>query len=94
MKLKEFYKKEIKGKIRRWHVELIILGMIIAPMMWMIVWIQEQSAAVFDSDGIRRALLGIASGVIGLGIWVLGASVIIINILKEMLSELQKISKK
>jgi hypothetical protein len=85
--------KRYKRSIKRWHIELMLLGLLITPIFFLFAWIQAESMSQYGSDLVRRALIGIVSGILGMAIWVLGASVIIINILKELLDEVKKISK-
>lgn len=68
-------------KINRWYVELILLGIILIPIWILILWIQQRDGINSDSELVKRALIGICAGILGLAIWVLGASVIVINIL-------------
>ena len=80
-----------KIKIRRWNVEMILLGFMLVPIMLFTMWmLQINSRPDADVELVRKTLTGISVGVIGLLIWMLGASVIIINILIDILSALEE----
>lgn len=82
-----------KIRITRWHAELAMLGILLIPVMYLIMWI-EQSSGTWDTALFsQKLLIGVVAGVLGLAVWVLGGTVIVVNILKDMLTELREIRK-
>ncbi len=82
-----------KFHLKRWHFELIILGLLLIPIMFFILWLQQTTEIISDSIMARRLLMGIVAGVLGQAIWFLGVSVLAINLLKEILEELKSLRK-
>ncbi len=91
--LKEFRINLRKFHLKRWHFELIILGLLLIPIMFFILWLQQTTEITSDSEMARRLLLGIVAGVLGQAIWILGVSVLAINLLKEILEELKSLRR-
>ncbi len=80
---------DLKNKISRWHVELFLLGILLVPILLFVTWLQSYPSALSDIEFIKKTLIGICAGVISTAIWVLGSSMIIINILRDILISLK-----
>ncbi|MBL6991549.1 MAG: hypothetical protein ISR65_17320 [Bacteriovoracaceae bacterium] len=86
--------KSIRSKVQRKTVELVILGLLLVPIFFFINWIQQTINDPTDHELIKRVFIGIFVGVIGLGIWVLGISIIMVNILMDIKTGVNKICEK
>ena len=86
--------REKNYHITRWHFELILLGIILSVLMAFISWLQLDTTMILDPQTVSKSVFAIASGIILLAIWVLGISVIMVNLLRDILFELKKIKKK
>ena len=77
LKLRKFY-------ISRWGVELLLLGILLVPVWQFISWLYTSTSMNVDAEFIKKAMLGTVAGIMGIAIWILGASVIIINLLRDI----------
>ena len=78
------------NNFNRWHLELMLLALLIMPIIVFIVWITQNTYFMPDPQLTNKAILGICVGVILSSIWFLGTSFIVINLLQEILRELKK----
>lgn len=85
--------KKGKKHVKRWYIELLMLGVLLVPIWFFILWIQDSTSLDPAGEFLRKALVGIVAGVLAIAIWVLGSSVIIINILRDILVELRNDKK-
>ncbi len=76
--------------ISRWGFELLLLGILLVPVWHFISWTFEIPTLTSDAELIRKSQTGIVAGVMGIGIWFLGVSVIIINLLRDIKMLLEK----
>ncbi len=93
MKIKFKDKFSFLYNIKRWNIELVMLGLMLVPLMMLMSWVLTTSGIGADIELIRRTLIATSLGVICLLIWILGTSVIIINLLKDILSEIRSLKK-
>lgn len=92
--IKKFFAPIRNIRIKRWHAELLLVGFLLIPIMFFVVWLQQTSSGVqTDAMAAKKLLMGIAAGVLGQAIWLLGVSVLGINLMKDMLDELREIRK-
>ncbi len=90
--LKSFFAPIKNIKVRRWHAELLLLGFLLIPIMFFILWLQQATSGVqTDAEVGKNLLLGVAAGVLGQAIWFLGVSVLGINLMKDMLDQIKAI---
>ena len=80
----------INLRVNRWKVELIFLGIMLIPIWFFILWLSQTTSINADEELVKKTLVGIVGGVLGIAIWVLGSSVIIINLLRDILQEIRK----
>ncbi|HLE10634.1 MAG: hypothetical protein A2504_12825 [Bdellovibrionales bacterium RIFOXYD12_FULL_39_22] len=80
--------KKYRHSIRRWHVEMFLLSILLFPIIAFVFWIQQDTTMILGPQITAKAVFAMAVGVISLAIWVLGISVIIVNLLREILIEI------
>lgn len=92
--IRKFFSPLRNVRIKRWHAELLLIGFLLIPIMFFVVWLQQTTSGVqTDAMAAKKLLMGIAAGVLGQAIWLLGVSVLGINLMKDMLDELKGIRK-
>ncbi len=87
-KLKEIDIRRYKNPIRRWHIEMMLLAMMLVPIIVFFMWLQQATTILLDPQIVSKAIFAIAVGIFALVIWFLGISVIVVNLLREILLEI------
>jgi hypothetical protein len=79
-----------KLNIKRWSVELIIVGILLIPIFFFLIWIFDNTAYTQELDFIRKCLVGISIGIMMILVWLLGQGMIISNLLREIKEMIEK----
>lgn len=92
LKVKEFFKKNLK-KVTRWNAELFLLGLLLAPIIAFALWIIKNQSVGNMIFANQALLLGAVVGILAILVWILGTSVIVINLLRDILHHLKVITE-